>query len=211
MQMQALAEKYETKRKELFRPLMLARKVLTNKCEKDVYDDWHTEMGEMIGKIYDDDIDIVYRVLALLFFKYSKEIKKSHDLMIDDFITQTELDDMTFYTHYYDDDMQQYAHASRIVELMETRTDLLLEIAKDRQISGAARVNALKELTSFAENYFSPDGTPININMQQGLVGINAGTGQGTGFDWSKLGGQDSDTFKDRLKGNGTEIIDASD
>ena len=210
MRMQALADKYELDRKEMFRPLMLARKVLTNKCEEAAFNSWlasMTELNEVLCK--EDDTEIIYEVLAMVFYKFKKEIKAAGQTSSDQIISQVGLEDMAFYEKFYDESMQQYAHYTKAIEMMEKRTELLLEIAEDSLSGGTARVSALKELTKYAEGVYASGGQPIHINADQALIGINqSDVGKN---DWSKLEGYGDESFRKRLKENDKDIIDASD
>ena|SRR3990167_111399 len=203
--MERLAVAYKKPKREIFRSLMLAQKVLTNNCTMKVYEDWITSLKELHGLlINDDDKTIIYKVLAILFRKYSSEISRNkHN--IDQIMDETGLDPVQFYTHFCDDDMKYMAIQSKAMDMLEKRNEILLDIAENSE-SDSVRVAALKALDTYIVSALEPQ-SPKSINVYgQALIDNSQGKSV-KAFDIDKLMGQGDESFKNYIR-NKIEVDD---
>lgn len=192
-EMRFIADSYDMDRNELFTPLLMARKILTTKCSKENFEKWIGNMKALYEKLDDDNHAVIYKTLAVIICKYSEEIRSAHNWFEDDMVLELGLDSGTFYSHYYDDEMMAYAHASRIAELHQRRNRSLLEIAENKSESGHVRIKAWDSLISASKE--GGQVLPINVYSGQTLI-----TNTAQNPDWSKLEGYGDESFRKRLK-----------
>ena len=204
--MDNIANEHNKDKSELFKPLIIARKVLTGKYVEGAYDKW-IDMLKGLKSVLEhdaDELEIIYRVLAILFYRYSEDIADAK-YFVEDIIDLVGLDFVEYYNHYTNEEMQYVSIRAKALDMLEKRNKILMQIA-DNSDSDNVRVQALKALDHYIESCLLPK-SPNTMNVYGHDVAIDASTGKEVkAFDISKLQGQGDVGFKKMLNKKKGEI-----
>ena len=205
--METISDSYGVPKRDMFKPLIMARKILTLSCTPEAYSDWIQKLKALNERIInDDDREIIYRVLAILFFKYEHEIVQTNKHQIEEILDEAELDTVRFYNHFYNDDMRVIAIQTKAMDMLERRNKILFQIADNDNIKPMTRINALKALDSYINSCLLPNNSPSSINVYGHAMIDASHDKQIKSFDMSKLTGQDTPEFKKLIKEKRQEI-----
>lgn len=197
LNMEEIAGTYDADMREMFKPLLLARKTLSKKCGEDAFDEWIGELKELHDKLDTNEVDIIYRVLAILFYKHEADITaQKHS--IEDIIDGIDLNIVCYYDHYYNEEMQVMAIRAKAIEMLDKRNKILMDIAEST-VSPHTRIMALKALDSYINSCLLPQ-SPNAINVY-GQTAIDLSQNkQVAAFNIDELMGQGDDEFRKYLR-----------
>jgi hypothetical protein len=188
LEMCALAEKYGRDYKEMFRPLILAHKVLTTCYAYERYEGWKERLMKLHRSLEGEDKNIVCKIIVMLYYSYADEIAKNKKPVMDDLIAQLGLDDVTCYNYYIDDEMKRSAKENKDLEFRERRIRSLMEIAESPETKPFVRLQAWREIEKHTKEK--------NNNKQFGGISDK----KTKEVDTEKHTGQGTKEFRDRLK-----------
>lgn len=72
--MEEYAESRERNYRELFEPVLVSKSILTTPDNDDDFKEWEFKIGNLIKTMCEDDLGIIYQVLAVVSFKFNDEI-----------------------------------------------------------------------------------------------------------------------------------------
>lgn len=201
--MDEIATTRDKNKRDLFEPLMVARQVLTGKNDENEYDEWIDKLKSLSAELKSDvdDHQIVYRVLAILFYKYPNDIK----YVDEDVLDAVDLDFVEYYNHFTNEEMQYESTRSKALAMLDKRNKILMKIAETSNFDNV-RVQALKALDHYINSCLLPE-SPKAINVYGREIAVDASTGKSVGtFDINELQGQGDAGFKKMLNKKKGEI-----
>lgn len=210
-QMELVCKKQKTDVQILFAPLMIAKFILTTKTKQAEYDEWVDSLTELVRITDDKGRQVIYRVLAILHFKYKHAIEKAGRYAPLELILKIGLTKGAYYYHFEHPDMRKQVFAdygvsdteafSLIRKKMDTLESIMVNGILDRD-----RIAASKELTKYVDHLILPGkkGNFFSTNM---LVD-NSRDKQITNnqVDFNALPGMDNEDVRKELAGHATTI-----
>jgi hypothetical protein len=203
LKMDAIAKKQKQGKHVLFKPLIMAREILTSNPAGDKYEEWVDEMKSLVDELHGEKGEIIYRVMAVLLYKYKYEIDK-HKHKLEDIIEDIGVDRTEFYSHYYSDDMREDANKAKTIEFHGMRNDMLMSLAENAT-DDALKYKALVEI---GKSIKVEAPKKVVVNSKNAAVDLSTNKEVGMAFDIDELSGQGDPDFRRRIKGNGSTELE---
>lgn len=162
-EMESVCKKQSVDMQVLFQPLMVAKSILTEPTPQKEYDDWVESLTGLVRQTDQKGHLIIYRVLAILHFKYEHEMKKANRYAPLTLILKIGLEKGAYYYHFENPEMRKQIFADfgvsdvEAFSLIRMKMDVLKTIMKDESAWARDRIAASKELTKYVDCLIMPD------------------------------------------------------
>lgn len=211
--MESVAKLQSSDAQTLFAPLMVARSILTAETTKKEYDDWVDSLTTLVQHTDKKAHQIIYRVLAVIHFKYEHEMKKVGKYSPLNLLLKVGLEKGAYYYHFEHPDMRRQVFADFGVSDVEAfalirKKMKVLESIMDKGETDRDRVAASKELTKYVDHLIIPSKKSNFFANNMMMDNSKDKTIHNTQVDFSKLPSMEDVNVRKELAGHRTTVTE---
>jgi len=161
-EMESVSKRQSLDVQTLFAPLMVAKTILTTNTPQKEYDDWVKSLTALVKNTDQKGHQIIYRVLAILHFKYEHNMNLVNRYAPLTLILKIGLEKGAYYYYFEHPDMRKQVFADfgvsdiEAFSIIREKMDVLRSIMK-KSLFDRDRILASKELTKYIDCMIVPN------------------------------------------------------